>query len=180
MRRSTALPKCLRDKSDPFRLPEAEFMRLFRLCRYAVQYLLDQILEQTPGLRNVRTNAIPFHLRLLGALNFLGDGSYQMPTGGSRIYCQSQPSMSRSIHVVVDELLKLTGEYIRIPSTAAEVATAKADFLVKLQMPGILGAIDGTHIAIISRRWTFIFQPQGPLQPERAGGVRRKSDVHVC
>lgn len=57
--------------------------------------------------------------------------------------------MSRSIAIVTDELLKLAGEYIRFPATAAEVATAKADFWSHLQMPGILGAIDGTHIAIV-------------------------------
>lgn len=145
----SVMPSILRDKSDPFSLPEAEFIKLFRLSRSAAQDLLAEILEQTPSLREVRSNAIAFPLRLLGALNFLGHGSYQRPTGTCRIYCQSQPSMSRSIQLVVDELIKLTGKYIRFPSTAAEVSAAKADFMTKLGMAGIVGAIDGTHIAII-------------------------------
>lgn len=138
----------LRDREDAFSLPEAEFTRLFRLSRAAVRDLLEQILEQTPSLRIIRANAIPFQLKLLGALNFFGHGSYQRPTGESRLYCQSQPSMSHSISVVVAELIKLTGEFIRFPETAAEVTIAKAGFMSKLQMPGIVGAIDGTHIAI--------------------------------
>lgn len=51
--------------------------------------------------------------------------------------------------MVVEELLKLTGEFIRFPETTAEVASAKADFMAKLQMPDIVCAIDGAHVAIV-------------------------------
>lgn len=147
--RNRVLVKQLRDRSDPFRIPEYEFRRQFRLSRTAVRDLLDEIMAGNPSLRNVNSNAIPFHLKLLSALNFFGHGSYQKPTGDNRVYCASQASMSRSIQVVVTELLKLAGKYIRFPTTPAEIGLAKADFLEKFGMRGVVCAIDGTHVAIV-------------------------------
>lgn len=56
--------------------------------------------------------------------------------------------MSRSIDVVTKELNKLASCFIKFPQTNEEIAKTKVDFVRKLRLPGIIGAIDGCHIAI--------------------------------
>lgn len=139
----------LRDTSNPFELPEIYFRQMFRLSRSVAQDFLDEILTNSPDLKINTSNAIPFQLKYLAALNFFGHGSYQKPTGENKTYCMSQSMVSRSLHLVVGEIRKLSGNYIVFPETPGEIASAKADFFFKYQMPGIVCAIDGTHIAII-------------------------------
>lgn len=140
--------KNLRDTSNPFGLPEIEFKKMFRLSHEAARNLLNELTNNNPRLLHVYSNGIPFHLRFLAALNFFGHGSYQKPTAENRLYCQAQSSMSISLHLTCNELLKLCGEYIKYPSTREEIATAKLNYMMQLGMPGIVSAIDGTHVAI--------------------------------
>lgn len=65
------------------------------------------------------------------------------------IYAQSQPSVSRNLHLVCNEIVKLSAKYIRFPKTPAEISSCKVDFMHKLGMPGVFSAVDGTHIAIV-------------------------------
>lgn len=143
--------KQLRDMSgDPFLLCETEFRKMFRLSRAAARSLLDEITDGNPALVNGRwSHGIPFHLRFLATLHFLGQGSYQKPTGDHHLFCQSQPSISRSINLVLKELLKLTAKYVCFPQTPMEVSSAKQQFMANFRMPGIVCAVDGTHISII-------------------------------
>lgn len=140
--------KLLRDKSNPFGLAEKEFDRMFRLSRIAARDLLDDILANNPSLRIVNSNAISFPLKFFAILNLFAHGSDQHPTGLNKMYCQSQPMISRGLYIVLTEILKLTGKYIRFPTTLAEVASTKRDFMLNYHMPGIVCAVDGTHVAI--------------------------------
>lgn len=142
--------RSLRDVSDPFTLPERDFRGMFRLSREAGRELLSELLANNPELNiQKRSDAIPFNLRYFTALNFFAHGSYQKPTGENVVVCQSQPSVSRSLKIVVAELLKLSGKYIHFPQTADEIAKAKIEFMQQFAMPGIVAAVDGTHVAIV-------------------------------
>lgn len=141
--------KRLRDTSNPFTLPEADFRRMFRLSRAIADDLLKEMLTNNPGLENVYSNAIPFHLKFFATLSFLAHGSDQKPTGDSKVFAQSQSMVSRGLDLVLGELLKLTGRYIKFPTSAADISSNKSAFLEKFGMPGIICAIDGTHIAIV-------------------------------
>lgn len=81
-------------------------------------------------------------------MHFYGHGSYQKACGSNYIFAQSQASVSRSINLVTNELVGIAEEYIRFPDTAASIAQTKSKFMHKFQMPGIVAALDGTHVAI--------------------------------
>lgn len=144
------LRKKMRIESDPFAMSEDEFRKMFRLSRKAARELIDEMLDGNPGLNVMRnSNAIPFELRFLSVLNFFGNGSYQKPTAENRLFCQAQSTLSRSLHLVLDELMKLSRKYIPLPTTPEQISAAKLKFMTKFGMSGIVGAVDGTHIAII-------------------------------
>lgn len=129
---------------------ETQFQRLFRLSRIVAAELIEEMLAGNPSLNAYRySNAIPFQTRFLAVLNFFANGSYQKPTAENRWFSQSQSSMSVSLHIVLNEMMKLRKKYIRFPSTPQEISRVKLNFLEKLGMSGILCAIDGTHVAII-------------------------------
>lgn len=147
---TNALRKKLRMESDPFAMNDREFRGMFRLDRTTARELIDEILDGNPELTETRnSDAIPFDLRFLAVLNFFGNGSYQKPTAENRLFCQAQSTMSRSLHLVLDMLLKLQKKYMPFPSTPKQVSDAKLHFSTKFGMSGIIGAVDGTHIAII-------------------------------
>lgn len=149
-RTSRQIRRTLRTDSDPFALDEIEFRKLFRLSRSCVEALLLKFRDGNPALFEGRlSTAIPFELRFLATLNFFANGSYQKPTAEGRLVCQAQSSMSNSLHIVLNELLKLAPKYIRFPRTPEEVRASKLKFSAKFRMSGILGAVDGTHVAII-------------------------------
>lgn len=138
----------LRDGSDPFKLPKTLFIKTFRLNAETTLQLIDKILLSNPNLEPKNTLGIPFHLKFLAALHFFGHGNYQKPTADNRLFAMSQSSVSRSISIVTKELVKLAEVFIKFPTTNEEIASTKMHFLSKLRMPGIIGAIDGCHIAI--------------------------------
>lgn len=141
----------LRDSNDAFSLSENDFRKMFRLSRCAARDLLDEILSNNPALNNTLrySHAMQFHHRYLATLYFLGHGSYQKPTAENRIFCQSQASMSRSLNIVLAEIMKLARKYIKFPRSEYDVIRAKMRFVEKFNMPGIVAAIDGTHVSII-------------------------------
>ncbi|XP_071580678.1 putative nuclease HARBI1 [Temnothorax nylanderi] len=72
----------------------------------------------------------------------------------------SQTSISRSLHAVVNALNAMMDNCIRFPVTANKIQEIKQGFFEKSGFPGVIGAIDGTHIAIFppeaEREYLFI------------------------
>lgn len=64
----------------------------------------------------------------------------------------SQPSISRAIHRVTDAInVSMFRQFVRFPMTAIERQAAKRAFvLAPSPFNGALGAIDCTHVSIIS------------------------------
>ncbi|KAJ2943037.1 hypothetical protein O0L34_g15230 [Tuta absoluta] len=130
--------RSLRDTSNPFNLPNRKFRKLFRIPVVSAQYLCE----------------------ILGALHFFVSGSYQTADGGDSVISLSQPSMSRAIEEVTSAIVELlASDYIRFPTTVEEKRRTMREFQEKYNMPNVLGAVDGTHIAI--------FKPDGndPIAP---------------
>lgn len=154
--------QCLRDCSDPFQLPNFRFQKLFRVDKMGVKILLEKL---EPYSRN---SSIPFTLRFLCALHFYGHGSYQASIGSCHILALSQPSVSRSIKEVTALINDhLVGDLIQFPTDVITVAETKqrytkinyfltkfllvlCRFFSKFGMQGIIGVIDGCHIAIVA------------------------------
>ncbi|KAJ8915253.1 hypothetical protein NQ315_014760 [Exocentrus adspersus] len=62
----------------------------------------------------------------------------------------SQPAVSRSLHSVVSAILNQLNQHIKFPQRDEEILDVKNGFYNRFGMPGIIGAIDCTHLSIVS------------------------------
>lgn len=85
------------------------------------------------------------HFQLLFLLNCFSCRSI----GSHAFHNLSQTMMSRYVnfysHLITNHLAP---KYIRFPWTQNEMAEIKSQFVAQYRFPGILGVIDGTHIAL--------------------------------
>jgi hypothetical protein len=139
----------LRDQMNPFEAPDSEFMNNFRLSKELTQNLIEWLRPYVPG--RIRSTGLPLFLRVLSTLHFLAKGSYQHAVGACFWVSVSQTSISRSVNeicrLIVDILMP---EWIQFPTEPAEKAQIKQKFFEKTGFRGVLGCIDGSHIAIIT------------------------------
>ncbi|KAJ3661733.1 hypothetical protein Zmor_006120 [Zophobas morio] len=140
--------RTLRDTSNPFNTPEEVFRKMFRFPRnLAHEYFLQmhQFLED--GQRSTR---IPAVTQFFIALHFYAHGSYQKSIGKDRDHSVCQSSVSRCLHRVTNTIVNhLAPRFIKFPQTIDEITDVKNGFFDKFGFPGVVGAIDGTHIAIV-------------------------------
>lgn len=81
----------------------------------------------------------------------------------------SQPMVSRYIAKYTRIIVKhLIPNYVRFPQTIDERNQTKANFMMKYNIPGTLGIIDGTHVAIAALP-----------NPVEAAFVNRKGDHSI-
>ncbi|XP_018406199.1 PREDICTED: uncharacterized protein LOC108782420 [Cyphomyrmex costatus] len=83
----------LRDVSDPFSVPESQFLQLYRLSKECALDLCNNLRPYMP--QEQRSTAIPLELKVLATLNFIASGSYQRRVGQDFLSCMSQASMSK-------------------------------------------------------------------------------------
>ncbi|XP_039967697.1 putative nuclease HARBI1 [Bactrocera tryoni] len=143
--------KSLCDHSNPLELPNAKFIRYFRLNKEAFCFLLNEMKEHFH--KHVRGAAIPPILKLCATLRFLADGGYQKCSGNDFNIGLAQPTTS----LVIKEVLNITeqricAQWIKIPMTEEEQNASKVSFYSKSAFPEVVGCIDGTHVRIISPR----------------------------
>ncbi|GBP59069.1 Putative nuclease HARBI1 [Eumeta japonica] len=88
---------------------------------------------------------------VLTALAFYASGSNQKPVGMNYLHALSQSSVSNSIKEVTQALNHPTilNKYIKFPQTCQERNVIIDGFYNEFGFPGILGAIDCTHVALI-------------------------------
>lgn len=92
---------------------------------------------------------MPNNLIILCALHFYGQGSYQKSLGQDMNMPMSQSSVSKCIDAVTNVLNDHFGYLIKFPTTEAEKNIQKRSFMeMPNGFPGIIGAIDCTHIKI--------------------------------
>ncbi|XP_069059640.1 putative nuclease HARBI1 [Pleurodeles waltl] len=95
------------------------------------------------------TSAIPPAVQVLSVLHYLASGSFQVTvdlTAG-----MSQPMFSNVLRDVLCALIKHMSSYIQFPRRA-ELPTVKAAFYHVEHIPHVIGAIYGTHIALVPPR----------------------------
>ncbi|KAJ8909912.1 hypothetical protein NQ315_014919 [Exocentrus adspersus] len=114
--------RIMRNDSDPFALSDNQFKNTFRLTKDMINYLFEQLL---PHMRmDLRTNAVNPRLRIFAALYFYANGSYQRVIGNSYSLSMAQNTVIAMVHTEV--------------------------FMARTNFPGVKGAIDCTHIAIVA------------------------------
>lgn len=148
LRESQIERRVMRENSDPFRLTDQQFIDLFRLNKEMVYFLIAELTPYMPHSANY--NAVDPTIRIFVALVFFGTGTYQRVIGQSFQLSVSQQTASRAINEVCSLIIEHLGNrFIKFPQNAEEKIRIKEDFMQKTQFPGVIGAIDCTHIAII-------------------------------
>ncbi|XP_017469373.1 PREDICTED: putative nuclease HARBI1 isoform X2 [Rhagoletis zephyria] len=137
----------LRDTEDPFLLQEEIFSRFLRFPK---SLCWDLIQELKPHDNYTRKSRIPLELRFISVLYFLSNGSYQSCIGNSHFAAMSQPSVSRNIKQICRMVVEHKHVEISFPNSADHYNSIKRGFHNKFAIKGVIGAIDCTHVAIIS------------------------------
>ena len=128
---------------DPLILPDHMLIRQYRLPRPAIIYLADML---SNDLKRKTRRSSPLPTQIMTALRFFASGSFQMVVGGT--LGVSQSSVSRVVRDVTNALCRRARQFIKFPATDAEFIRTKQQFFEIAGFPNVLGAVDGTHIAI--------------------------------
>ncbi|XP_050514882.1 putative nuclease HARBI1 [Diabrotica virgifera virgifera] len=143
--------RIMREESDPFSFSDNHFISLYRLTKDMAHYLIDQLL---PHMNNsLHPNAVDPRTRIFAALFFFANGSYQRVIGHSHAERMGQTTVSKCIKEVSDLIVhNLSNTWIEFPVTAEAKLAIKTGFMETSQFPGVIGAIDCTHVAILAPR----------------------------
>ncbi|KAJ1153870.1 hypothetical protein NDU88_006628 [Pleurodeles waltl] len=120
----------------------------YRLDRATIHELCAQL---EPDLMSAirHPTVIPPLVQVLSVLHFLASGSFQ--TTVVIASGMSQPMFSNVLCRVLSALLKHMHNYIVFPQVE-DLPTVKGDFYALGHIPNIIGAIDGTHVALVPPR----------------------------
>ncbi len=94
--------------------------------------------------------ALPVAVRVTAALTFFATGSFQHTVAS--VVGITQRAVSSAIHAVTSSLVRHVSEHIIFPSTPESQLETKRGFLLKCGFPGVLGAIDCTHVQLRAPR----------------------------
>ena len=137
--------KYLADVQNPFtKCNDAEFLERFRFTKNAVLELY-QIIKYDP-LLDVRSHALHPLLQLTVALRFFATGNFQVTDGD--LVGVSRHTARRSIHRIAETIARNKTLFIAFPYN--DLTKVKSKLYVIASFPGVIGAIDCTHIPVIS------------------------------
>ncbi|XP_037526450.2 putative nuclease HARBI1, partial [Rhipicephalus sanguineus] len=128
-------------------LSECEFRRRFRFSKRTVRWLCGE-LDPFIGCR--RASGISTKRKVLCALRFFATGCFQRAVGSEEFIGLSQPSVSDTVHEVAHAIAVVGGQkrWVAFPETSQAKERTKASFARLGRIPGVLGCVDGTLIAI--------------------------------
>ncbi|XP_072144204.1 putative nuclease HARBI1 [Dermacentor andersoni] len=138
-----------REPEDAFDMPDDQFRRHFRLKKETVRWLCDEVAEELGG---VRTSALSVERQVLCALRFFATGSFQASVGSEETVGVTQPAVSKCVRRVAEAIVHAgaRNKWVHFPRTSEEKAAVKEGFLRRGSIPGVIGCVDGSLIAIIA------------------------------
>ena len=131
---------------------DKEFQERYRFSENSIKYITE-LIEPELCRPTLRSHAIPAQDQVQLALLYFATGDKQRTIGDTLGYHKS--TVSKSIHGVSAALCKIAPQIIKWPVTREEKEANKQGFYNFASFPGVVGAVDGTHIRI-----------QGPSQHE--------------
>ncbi|XP_064463409.1 putative nuclease HARBI1 [Ornithodoros turicata] len=138
----------MRDSTDHFTfLTDVQFHNRFRLTKHTVYSLLVEI-ERHLEYNSDRNFSIPPINQFLTCLRFFASGTFQIVVGDTAD--MSKSTVCRIIKRVSHALASLSPMHIKFPTTEEEQKETKLKFYQITSFPGVIGAIDCTHVAIQS------------------------------
>lgn len=138
--------RVFRDRTNPLdAFDDVEIKSRYRLTRQLIMDLYDLIgAELEPA--TMRNHAIPGMIQIFIALRYYATNSYFSLVGDS--IGIHKCSVSRIVNRVTRRICRLSNTFIKLP-TGDDIAVTKRKFHNIAHMPQVIGAIDGTLIAII-------------------------------
>ena len=138
-----------RDHQNPMEIYSAEEFRCrFRFRKETIRdIIMPQIIADltNPTRRNHALTPIQ---QLCCALRFYASGSYQRVVGDSLgLHNSTVSKVIRRVSIVI--IRRLKNEFLRFPDDADELLQISNQFFEKCGFPGVVGAIDCTHIRIV-------------------------------
>ncbi|KAJ1153138.1 hypothetical protein NDU88_005900 [Pleurodeles waltl] len=126
-------------------MEERHLIITYRLDRATIQELCTQF---EPDLMSATRHptGIPPQVQVLSVLQFLASGSFQ--TTVAMAIGMSQPMFSNVLSRMFSALLNHMRSYIVFPQVE-DLPTVKGDFYAQGHIPNIIGATDGTHVALV-------------------------------
>ncbi|KAJ1135965.1 hypothetical protein NDU88_002394 [Pleurodeles waltl] len=138
-------PRVYRPLVDLSTMEERHIILRYRLDRATIHELCAQL---EPALMSPirQPTGIPPLVQVLSVLHFLASGSFQTTVAMSS--GMSQPMFSKVLSRVLSALTKHMRSYIIFPEEV-DLPTVKGDFYALGHILNIIGAIDGTHVALV-------------------------------
>ncbi|KAK5649564.1 hypothetical protein RI129_000593 [Pyrocoelia pectoralis] len=126
---------------------DGDFIKRFRLSKNGVRFLLDSIqnLISSPTMRN---KAVSAQDMVFVTLRFYATGSFLQVVGDYVGIDKS--TASRIVYKVSRAIASLHNEFIKMPTTEQEKRTTTQQFYNISRFPKCIGALDCTHIKIMS------------------------------
>ncbi|KAG0417122.1 hypothetical protein HPB47_005867 [Ixodes persulcatus] len=125
--------------ADAFDMDDIDFQQQYRLSKAVVRWLCDE-LRSGPGLRRwsrART-VVTVEQQAFVALRFFATGSYQGLVASDRNLSVHQTTVNSAVRAVAVAIVRRLG-----PTWVAFAETVE-----KLILPGVVGCVDGTFVAI--------------------------------
>ncbi|XP_072023541.1 putative nuclease HARBI1 [Amphiura filiformis] len=161
LRRQIAVMERLQERKDPFlKYSDAKFKSRYRFSKGNVLRLTD-LLEPNLQRPTNRSNPLLPVQQILVTLRYFATGSVQKLVGDDMNI--SPASICRTAHSVARSIASFRQQVIQFPRPD-EMHQVQQDFYNIAQFPGVVGAIDCTHVPIIS-----------PGGPQAVTFINRKS-----
>lgn len=139
-------PYTVRARQDPLLFfSEVEFKERFRLSKQTVMHVVD-LIEDDIRSDTERNHALSPTLQVLIALRFLATGTFHRVMGD--LVGVERTTAGKKIRKVIRALARLRGRFVNLPVSRREVEATKRNFHQIAGFPGVLGAIDCTHVRI--------------------------------
>ncbi|XP_065286667.1 putative nuclease HARBI1 [Dermacentor albipictus] len=138
-----------REPDDAFDMPDDHFGRRFRLSKGTARLLCEELAGE---LEAERPTGLSVERKVLCALQFLATGSFQASVGSEETIRMSQSTVSECVRRVAEAVVNggARNKWVHFPKTAEEKAAVKEGFLRRGAIPGVIGCVDGSLIAIIA------------------------------
>lgn len=138
--------RVLRDHRNPYDfLSDEEFRERFRLRKHVFIEVLKRIDDGGVPIICETKCSLTLMQEFLVCLQYMSTNKFQLSIADE--FGITQPTVSRIFWRMVRQVSKLAESVIRFPSDLNEV---KEGFQAVAGFPAVIGAIDGTHIPIIS------------------------------
>ncbi|XP_045446885.1 putative nuclease HARBI1 [Melitaea cinxia] len=126
---------------------EESFKTRFRLSKPSALNVL-QLIENKLEFPNDKNNSLAPINQLLLTLRYYATGCHQLTMGD--FSGVSRPTANRVIHRVTAAIASLSRDYIKFPHTDTDIRKTQLEFYNIARFPKVVGALDCTHIKIIS------------------------------